>query len=73
MEEVEKRNWLDTDVPYSYNDQFITLSSCSVELAHSKTNKMVIMARLLDVDEEYSTYIENAQMRENPRLPKKLR
>lgn len=73
MDEVEKRNWLKNDVPYNYEDQFLTLSTCSVELAHSGTNRMVVMARLLGLDEDYTSYIENAQNRANPWLPKKLR
>ena len=73
MEEVEKRNWLKNDVTYCYEDQFLTLSTCSVELAHSGTNRMVVMARLLYLDEDYTSYIENAQNRANPLLPKKLR
>lgn len=72
MDEVEARNWYQTDIPYDYDDQFLTLSSCSVELAHSGTNKMIVMARRLEVDEDYEEYIKNASMRENPLLPKKL-
>lgn len=72
MQEVEKRNWLITDVPYDYDDQFISLSSCSVELSGIGTNKMVVMARRLKVGEDYSQYIKNAKINDNPVLPDKL-
>lgn len=72
MEEVENRNWLKTDIPYSYNDRFLTLSSCSVELAHSGTNRMVVMARLLGEDEDINGLVQGASQRSNPLLPKKL-
>ena len=72
MEEVEKRNWLKTCIPYSYNDRFLTLYSCSVELAHSGTNRMVVMARLLGDDEDINGLIQGASQRRNPLLPQKL-
>ena len=73
MEEVDKRNWLETDIPCGMDDKYLTLSSCSVELAHSGTNRMVVMARKLKADEEYNLYIESAAKRKNPLLPEKLR
>ena len=73
MEEVDKRNWLETNIPCSMNDKYLTLSSCSVELAHSGTNRMVVMARKLKSDEEYNLYIESAAKRKKPLLPEKLR
>ncbi len=71
--EVEKRNWLKTNLPADETDSFITLSSCSMELAHSGTNRMVVMARACREGESYEEYISNAVMRTNPYLPKKLR
>ena len=73
MEEADKRNWLETEIPCGINDKYLTLSSCSVELAHSGTNRMVVMARKLKADEDYGLYIESAVKRNNPRLPEKLR
>ena len=73
MSQMEARNWLDTEVPYSRYDAFITISTCSLELAHSGTNRMVLMARRLEVGENYENYIDNAKMRETPLLPQKLR
>ena len=72
MEEVEKRNWLKTDIPYSYSNRFLTLSSCSVELAHSGTNRMVVMARLLGDDEDINGLVQGASQRRNPLLPQKI-
>ena len=73
MAEVEKRNWLDTRIPCSISDRYITLSACSVELAHSGTNRMVVMARK-ERDGEYPIlYSEKACMKSNPYLPQKLR
>ena len=73
MAEVEKRNWLDTQIPCSISDRYITLSACSVELAHSGTNRMVVMARK-ERDGEYPIlYSEKAGMKSNPYLPQKLR
>jgi hypothetical protein len=73
MEEVDKRNWLETEIPCSINDKYLTLSSCSVELAHSGTNRMVVMARKLKSDEDYNLYLESSTKRNNPLLPGKLR
>ncbi len=71
--EVEKRNWLDVPVEYSIDDTFITLSSCSNELAGSGTNRMVVMAKELIAEEDYSEAVEGASMREEPLLPERLR
>ena len=73
MEEMEKRNWLDVPVDYSREDTFLTISTCSKELAHSGTNRMVLMAKRLDVGEDYTPFVQNAGMCENPYLPSKLR
>ncbi|MBR3040537.1 MAG: class B sortase [Lachnospiraceae bacterium] len=76
MSEVEKRNWLKTGIPYDIHDSFITLSSCSLELAHSGTNRMVVMARLIratEKEEVISAYLENAESNPAPFLPQKLR
>ena len=73
MAEVDKRNWLETDIPCGMNDKYLTLSSCSVELAHSGTNRMVVMARKLKPDEDYNLYLESSTKRNSPLLPGKLR
>ena len=73
MAEVERRNWLDCGVSYQYGDNFLTLSSCSVELAHSGTNRMVVMGRLRYDKEAVEVYTESVKLKENPYLPKKLR
>ena len=73
MAEVEKRNWLDTKIPYSIADRYITLSACSVELAHSGTNRMVVMARRKRDGEYPILYAQNATLKASPYLPQKLR
>ena len=73
MKEMERRNWLDVPVDYSLEDTFLTISTCSKELAHSGTNRMVLMAKRLDVGEDYTPFVQNAGMCENPYLPSKLR
>ena len=73
MEQMEARNWLDTKIPYTINDSFLTISTCSKELAHSGTNRMVVMAKRLAVGEEYQSYVKEAKQKENPYLPEKLR
>ena len=72
MEEVSKRNWLSVDAGVSFGDTMITLSSCSLELAGSGTNRMVVMAKLLENGEEYEGIVELTEMAENPLLPEKL-
>ncbi|MBP5528908.1 MAG: class B sortase [Lachnospiraceae bacterium] len=73
MEEVDKRNWLETEIPCDIGDKYLTLSSCSVELAHSGSNRMVVMARKLEPDEDYGEYTNSAALKTNPLLPEKLR
>ena len=73
MEEVDKRNWLETNIPCGMNDKYLTLSSCSVELAHSGTNRMVVMARKLKQEEDYRNYSVGASLKNNQLLPEKLR
>ena len=73
MAEVDKRNWLETEIPCGMNDKYLTLSSCSVELAHSGTNRMVVMARKLKQEEDYRNYSVGASLKNNPLLPEKLR
>lgn len=73
MAQVMERNWLDVPIELSDNDVYLTLSSCSKELAGSGTNRMVVMAKKLDKDFDYTSIVERAKMRENPLLPQKLR
>lgn len=73
MEEAGKRNWLDPDINVSYGDTLLTLSSCSLELAGSGTNRMVVMAKLLEDGENYETIVANAGLAEEPLLPERLR
>ncbi|MCD8249076.1 MAG: hypothetical protein LUC60_04390, partial [Lachnospiraceae bacterium] len=76
LAEVGKRNWLDVPVELDWGDSLITLSSCSLELAGSGTNRMVVIGKLLE-DEEESEAIEKtaalARMAGEPLLPEKLR
>ncbi len=74
ISEVEKRNWLNLGEQhfYSFGDTFLTLSSCSNELAGSGTNRMVIMAKLLKNGEDYSDIVAGAKQEKNPVLPRKL-
>ncbi|SDJ50059.1 sortase, SrtB family [Lachnospiraceae bacterium G41] len=73
MEEVDKRNWINCEIPCNINDKYLTLSSCSVELAHSGTNRMVVMARKLNPGEGYEKYIDFASPKESPLLPSRLK
>lgn len=73
LNEVYKRNWLFTDLPVESNDYFITLSSCSMELSGSGTNRMVVMARRIRPEEDYQRYIDTTTMKASPLLPEKLR
>lgn len=72
FEEVEKRNWLDVPVAYDIEDTFLTLSSCSNELAGSGTNRMVVIAKELLAGEEYASQVSSTTMREDPLLPERL-
>ena len=71
--EVQKRNWLDVPLDLSMGDTILTLSSCSKELAGSGTNRMVVMAKQLDNDEDYFATVEGAKNALSPLLPEKLR
>ena len=73
MEEVDKRSWINCEIPCDIGDKYLTLSSCSVELAHSGTNRMVVMARKLYDGEEVSNYVEFATAKDNPLLPSRLK
>ncbi|MGN1148264.1 MAG: class B sortase, partial [Lachnospiraceae bacterium] len=73
MKEVSKRNWLSVDADICFGDTLLTLSSCSVELSGSGTNRMVVMAKLLENGESCETKVEHAEMSESPLLPEKLR
>jgi len=73
MEEMEKRNWLEVPVSRTVRDTFLTVSTCSRELAHSGTNRMILMAKRLDAGEEYAEIVRGSKMRTNPYLPEKLR
>ena len=70
MSEVEKRNWLTfKNTPYEFGDTFLTLSSCSLEDWGSGTNRMVVIARLLDNDEMIDDYVAGAGHNFYPLLP----
>ena len=73
FKEVEIRNWLDVPVDISVEDTYLTLSSCSRELAGSGTNRMVVIAKQLYADEEYAAIVEGAVNTPSPLLPEKLR
>ena len=73
MDKMQQRNWLNVDVPVNRYDAFITISTCSKELAHSGTNRMVVMAKRLEVGEDYMKYVNGATMKSDPLLPRKLR
>lgn len=72
FEEVSIRNWLDVPVELSIEDTFLTLSSCSNELAGSGTNRMVVIAKQLHKDEDFSSVVTSATMKDLPLLPKRL-
>jgi len=73
MDEVEKRNWLEVPYDRTINDAYLTLSSCSNELAGSGTNRMVVMAVGIPYTFDASGIVEGTVMRTDPLLPEKLR
>ncbi len=72
VSEVEKRNWLNTGIELNMGDTLITLSSCSVELSGTGTNRMVVVGKLITDGEDYESLIANATMSSSPLLPSKL-
>ena len=72
MEQVEERNWLSVPVERSIEDTYLTLSSCSNELAGSGTNRMVVMAVEIPYEQDVDAIVQNSAMTENPKLPEKL-
>ena len=73
MAEVKKRNWLDTGIDCARTDTYLTLSSCSVELARSGTNRMVLLCRAMRAGETPDMYAGGTTMNPAPMLPGKLR
>ena len=73
MAEVKKRNWLNTGIDCLRTDTYLTLSSCSVELARSGTNRMVLLCRAMREGESSQMYASGATMNSNPLLPSRLR
>lgn len=72
MQQVQERNWLDVPVDIEYGDTLITLSSCSLELSGSGTNRMVVIGKLLRTDEDVEQIVADTTKTESPLLPKKL-
>lgn len=70
-DEVQKRNWLNVEIPAQYGDTFMSLSTCAYE-STSETARMCVVAKLLDSTSDYSLAIENALQSENPLMPKAL-
>lgn len=73
MGEVEKRNWLEVPYDRTINDAYLTLSSCSNELAGSGTNRMVVMAVGVPYTFDVAEIVDGTGMRSDPFLPEKLR
>lgn len=72
MDEVGERNWLCVPYEHSIDDTYLTLSSCSNELAGSGTNRMVVMAVQIPYGLDISAQVADAVMAEEPKLPDKL-
>lgn len=72
LEEIQMRNWLLVDTGVKYGDTLLTLSSCSVELAGSGTNRMVVVGKLLKKDEACTEIVRRASQAEHPLLPARL-
>ena len=72
MQQVQERNWLDVPVDIEYGDTLITLSSCSMELSGSGTNRMVVIGKLLRTDEDVEQIVADTTKAESPLLPQKL-
>lgn len=72
INKVTERNWISSSTSLDINDSYLTLSSCSNELSGSGTNRMVLMAKLLNFNEDVASTIENATQG-NPILPDKLK
>lgn len=71
--EVQKRNWLNVPIEFTIEDTFLLLSSCSNELSGSGTNRMVVIAKELSVQESYEEAVTSSTMKEDPLLPERLR
>ena len=72
MEEVKKRNWLDTGYKPDYDKKTITLSSCSNELFGTGGNRMLLIAQSMDKSIDYDGLIKNAEKEKTPLLPERL-
>ena len=72
MDEVGERNWLCVPYEHSIDDTYLTLSSCSNELAGSGTNRMVVMAVQIPYGLDVSAQVADTVMAEEPKLPDKL-
>ncbi len=72
MDEVKKRNFLQVPVETGVRDSYLTLSSCSVELSGSGSNRMVVMAKRLAEGEEYGMMTAQAVNSASPLLPDRL-
>lgn len=73
MDEVKVRSWLNVPVETSINDNMIVLSSCSVEMSGSGTNRMVVMAKRITADYQYQEIVDKSTEIKEPLLPMKLR
>lgn len=73
LEEIRIRNWLLVDANVEYGDSLLTLSSCSVELTGSGTNRMVVVGKLLEDGEDPAEIIKKASQAKHPLLPARLR
>ena len=73
FEEVAMRNWLDVGIEPAMGDTYLLLSSCSKQLSGQGTNRMVVIAKQLYVEEAYEELVEQAKMAKNPLLPQRLR
>lgn len=73
MYEIRRRNWLEVDVGPEYGDTFLTLSSCSNELADGRgTNRMAVVGKLISWEEDWSEAILSAKQAAGPLLPRDL-
>ena len=73
MNNVEIRNFLDVPCELAFDDCYITLSSCSNQLHGRGTNRMVVMAKKLDENEEYESIVKDSKKSKDILFPAKLR
>ena len=69
LEQAQKRSLIKTAVDVDEDDEFLTLSTCTYELASGKL-RLVVVARKLRPDEPEDCNVEKAETASRPLMPK---